>query len=840
MLSSLVAAYYRCTLERPWVAIAVVTVLLLAAATQVRHFHLDASAESLMLETSEDMRYYRELRARYGSDDFLIVTYSPEAELFSDGTLARLVALRDELAAMERVASVTSILDVPLLDSPRVTFAEVQSGIRTLLDEDTDRDLARQEFRTSPLYRDLLMNQGADTTALLVAMKRDDEAQGLLQRRAELRAMGSLDGAKAAELEHVSTAYARIHARLQDEMAADVAEARAILAGYRDDARIHLGGVPMIAVDMIDFVAGDIRTFGIGVALFIVVLLAVAFRQLRWVVVPSVVCAGVALGMVGFLGAMAWPVTVVSSNFISLVLILTLSLIVHLVVQQRELHMNNPQASSRELMRDTVRNKIKPSFFTAITTVVAFGSMLFAEIRPIMDFGLMMVCAVIFGFVLTFVLFPALVAPLRPGPVPRPGKDVTANVIQGLARFTEARGRLVGALFAVIAVFGVSGVFHLSVENRFIDYFKPSTEIYQGMELIDRELGGTTPLDVVLDASDAYLAFEEEEDDWVDDWDDDWDDLGGDDMLANGDTVDDDSPMGGFWFNSFQLQELEEIRAYLDGLPETGKILSVATSMQLITHLNEGRPLEGLELAVLHRQLPSDLREILFTPYMSSDGNQMRFDIRIIDSAPNLERNELLRQIRTDLLEKFDLAPEQVNLSGMLVLYNGVMQSLLRSQYITMFVVFGAMMIMFGLLFRSIPMAVIGPLPTLVAAVSVLGLMGWVGIPLDIMTMTIAAITIGIGVHDTIHYTDRFSREVKQGADYTQAMHASHGSVGRAMFYTTVIVVAGFSILTLSNFMPTIYFGLLTGASMIFALLSNLMLLPLLLQRLRPFHGPAA
>ena len=837
MFSSLIATYYWCTLERPWVAIGVVALLLLGAATQLHHFHLDASAESLVLEDSEEMRYYRELRARYGSDDYLIVAYAPEGELFGDATLSRLMVLRDELAAVERVESVRSILDVPLLDSPRVTFSEVQRGVRTLADEDTDPELAREEFRTSPLYRDLLMNSDADTTALLVALARDDEAHALLTRRDELRALQAerrLEADEAEELAEVTEAYARANAEQQAQLADDIAEIRSILAGHRDDARIHLGGVPMIAVDMIDFVRGDIRTFGIGVALFIVALLAIAFRQLRWVLVPSVVCAGVALGMVGFLGFMAWPVTVVSSNFISLVLILTLSLIVHLVVRHRELHMIDPQASAVHLMRGTVESKFKPSFYTAITTVVAFGSMLFAEIRPIMDFGLMMVCAVIFAFVLTFVLFPALLAPFSTGPVPRPRADVTAHIINGLGRLTERRGLAVGGVFVAVAVAGVTGVSQLTVENRFIDYFKSSTEIHQGMALIDRELGGTTPLDVVLDASDEFLAYEDEDDDWDDDWDDDLDDL-----YLDYDEQEQNGPMGGYWFTSFQLETLEGIRAYLDGLPETGKILSVATSMQLMTHLNEGEPLDDLSLAIMYNRLPDDLREILFEPYMSDDGHQMRFDIRVIDSDPNLERDALLRQIRTELTERFELAPEQVNLSGMLVLYNGVMQSLLNSQYTTMSVVFAAMMVMFGLLFRSLKMAVIGPLPTLVAAVSVLGLMGWVGIPLDIMTMTIAAITIGIGVHDTIHYTDRFSKEVAGGADYARAMHASHTSVGRAMFYTTVIVVAGFSILTLSNFMPTIYFGLLTGVSMIFALLSNLTLLPLLLQRLRPFATAA-
>ncbi len=840
MQALLLRLYHHCTLERPWIGIVLVVLLLGAAATQFRHFQLDASAESLVLEGDDAMHYYREIRARYGSDDFLIVTWTPSQELFADATLARLSGLREDLLALPAVASVLSILDVPLLDSPRVGFSEVRAGTRTLLDEDTDRDLAREEFRTSPLYADLLMNRSADTTALILFLERDEEAHALLSRRDELRMLqvrDGLDEAQARELRQVSERYRVVNAQLQEVLGSVIADVRAVLDRHRDSVRIHLGGVPMIAVDMIEFVRGDIRNFGIGVALFIVILLAVSFQRLRWVVVPSVICGSVVAGMVGFLGFMAWPVTVVSSNFISLVLILTLSLIVHLVVRQRELHLSAPTASAPELMRQTLSSKFKPSLFTALTTMVAFASMLFADIRPVMDFGLMMVCAVAFALVLTFVLFPALVVPWPVGPVPRARLDVTSRVSGGVARVVKTRAPIVYGVFAVVTVASIFGIGRLTVENRFIDYFKPSTEIYQGMVLIDQQLGGTTPLDVVLDATREFLDFEVAEaasngDDGLPD--EDFDYL---DDLDYGYDAEQGGPIGGFWFTSYQLETVDQIQSYLDSLPETGKILSLAVSMRLITMLNGGEALDGFALALMYDRLPDDLRELLFDPYMSEDGHQIRFDIRVVDSDPNLSRDALLAQIRSDLIERFDLLPEQVTLSGMLVLYNNVMQSLVSSMYLTMFLVFAAMMVMFAALFRSWKMAVVGPAPTLVAAVAVLGAMGLAGLPLDIMTMTIAAITIGIGVHDTIHYTHRFEQEIREGRDYLEATDVTHLHVGRAMIYTTVIIVGGFSILTLSNFMPTIYFGVLTGVAMVFALLSNLLLLPLMLQRMRPF-GP--
>ncbi len=843
MMARVSGLYHQCTLERPWIAIALVALLLAVAATQFRHFQLDASAESLLLEGDEAMHYYREIRARYGSDDFLIVTWTPSQDLFADATLLRLQGLRDELVALPSVVSVLSILDVPLLDSPRQSFSDVQAGTRTLLEETTDRQLAREEFRTSPLYADLLMNQSAGTAALILFLERDEEAHALLSRRDELRilqARDALDDEERAELLQVSERYLAVNAQLQAELARVIAEVRAVLERHRDFADIHLGGVPMIAVDMIEFVRGDIRSFGVAVAVFIIVLLAISFGRLRWVVVPSLICGAVVAGMVGFLGFMGWPVTVVSSNFISLVLILTLSLIVHLVVRQRELHVNAPDASARELMRQTLSSKFKPSLFTALTTMVAFASMMFADIRPVMDFGLMMVCAVLLALLLTFVMFPALVVPWPAGPVPRSRRDATAWITGGLTRVVRRRASFVWLVFAGVTAVSVLGAGRLTVENRFIDYFKPSTEIRQGMLLIDRQLGGTTPLDVVLDPTREFLDFEvgDAGADGGGALDDDADYL---DDLDYGYDEEPDGPIGGYWFTSYQLETVDEIQTYLDSLPETGKILSLAVSMRVITMLNGGEPLDGFALAVMYDRLPDELRELLFSPYMSEDGNQIRFAIRVIDSAPNLSRDALMTQIRSDLIERFDLLPEQVSLSGMLVLYNNVMQSLVSSMYLTMFVVFAAMMAMFAVLFRSWKMALVGPAPTLVAAIAVLGAMGLVGLPLDIMTMTIAAITIGIGVHDTIHYTHRFETEIREGRDYLEATQLTHLHVGRAMIYTSVIIIGGFSVLTLSNFMPTIYFGVLTGVAMLFALLSNLTLLPLMLQRLRPFAaGPGS
>ncbi len=872
MLDTLRTLYYRITMDRPAIIWLLAALFIAASAWFAQDFKLDASADALILENDADLKYYRGIRARYGSDDFLVVTYSPKADLFSDETLADLRALSDELSALERVESVTSILTVPLVDSPRMSLSEIQKGIRTLESEDTDRELARREFSESPLYRNLLTSPDADTTALLVYFKHDEHYQSLLKRRSELREKeftGQITEEERQELEQVVSEFKQYTAQLQNQQQEDIAAVRAILDRYRDRADIHLGGIPMITSDMIDFIRSDIKVFGIGVSLFLITLLAVSFKRPRWVLVPMFICLVTVVGMVGYLGLVEWKVTVVSSNFISLLLIITLSLTVHLVVRHQELHAEEPNSEQYYMVKETVRSKVAPSFYTALTTMVAFGSLIISGIRPVIDFGWMMVFGVGLAFVLTFLLFPAATVLL---PVHKPifrQHDATATITRALANLIERNSNATLLVYAVLVAMSIIGIGRLTVENRFIDYFKESTEIHQGMVLIDKKLGGTTPLDVVLDPTQEFLAslhsgdspqeeatqepaasgtdqtadeapkdqtVAEEDDPYAGELDGDiLDDEFADDEFSGDAGISGDS----YWFNTFALEEVDRIHAYLESLPETGKVLSLSTSMSMMTTLNDGKPLDNMTLSVMYKRLPDDVKQTLFTPYMSEDGNQVRFSIRVIDSDPNLLRDALLKKIRHDLIHKLGLEEQQVHLSGMLVLYNNVLQSLFKSQILTLSVVFLAIMFMLLILFHSWKLALIGTIPTIVAAGLILGLMGWLGIPLDIMTITIAAITIGIGVDDTIHYVHRFKEELDVDGNYWAAVHRSHGTVGRALYYTSVIITLGFSILMLSNFIPSIYFGILTGIAMVVALIANLTLLPLLIVKFRPMGDGA-
>ncbi len=827
--------YGRTILARPLLSLLLVALLCAALVSYIDRFRLDASADTLVLENDEALAYYRSIKAIYGSDDSLIVTYSPKAELFSDAVLDDLKQLRDQLGQIERVKSVTSLLDVPLIESPPQTLSDVAEEVITLEHPRVDRALAQQEFLHSPLYRDLLISEDGRTTALQVMFKRDETWHRLLKARNELRVLRlerKLTDEEKVALEQAEKAFDAYSASLNEQQERDIAMVRAIMDEHRDGATLYLGGVPMIAADSIDFVRHDLMTFGLGVFGFLVLILAIIFGRPRWIVMAMFTCAVSGATMMGLLGMLDWPVTVVSSNFISLLLILTLSLIVHLIVRYRELLHIMPDADQQTLLRETVRSKFVPSLYTTLTTMVAFGSLLVSGIRPVIDFGWMMVFGLTIAMVLAFTLFPAAIALLK-REKPAHENTVTVAITRHIAAANERYGSAIMLVFALLAVWSVVGISTLTVENRFIDYYKKSTEIYQGMSLLDRELGGTTPMDVIIDAPASFFAQPEEEAAAP---------LSEEDALFADELFADEEGDAGltgssYWFNAFSFKQVEAIHDYLDGLDESGKVLSLATTLRMLQKLDENILHDNFALSVLYKRLPESLKEALIAPYMSADGNQLRFSIRVFESDPNLKREELIQKIRHDLTSELGLAEEQVHVSGMVVLYNNMLQSLFRSQILTIGVVFVAIMGMFALLFRNVYLATLAILPNLFSAAIVMGLMGWMGIPLDMMTITIAAIVIGIAVDDTIHYVHRIREEFELDRDYVAAARRSHNTIGRAMYYTSVTITLGFSILALSNFIPTIYFGLLTGFSMVAAMVANLTLLPLLLMRFKPL-GP--
>ena len=811
----------------PFITILVILTFLGFFSYNIQYFELDASSDSLLLQDDEDLRYYRNIKARYGDDEFLVVTISPKIDLFDEKTINLLTNLKKDLSKLDQIESVVSILDVPLLKSPPKSLAEIADSAPTFLSPETDKELAKIELTTSNLYRNLIISEDSKTTAMLLNIRLNVELESLIDKRDALRAKrldSDLSVMELKELDRLTSEVKSLRKDERNETATMVSDVRSVLDQYKSSAEIFLGGVPMITVDMIDYIQNDIQLFGLLILMFLVIALLVIFKNPQWMIVSMVCCLIGLMIMTGVLGYMSWPVTVVSANFVALLLIFSLSITVHLTVRYRELVKLFPEENHSSLIVMTMRDKLEPCLFTTITTMVGFGSLLIAGIRPVIDFGWMMLISMGVIFILVFNLFPALLS-LFSKIDHQVKEDKTHKLTNAFANLVIQKPTQILILFTIVFAISISGITKLTAENQFIKAFKEDTEIFQGLSVIDSQLGGTTPLDIIIEADPDFFNVEDDEniieDDFFDEAffeDDDGEyDIGGD----------------SYWYNSYRLKTIEAVHDYLESLNEAGKVISFDTTMDVLQTLNDGDEMDTFFLSVLYKKVPDDVKEALFDPYLSEDGNQLRISFRVYESYPDLQRGELLKKIKRDLTSELGLKESQVKLTGMLVLYNNVLESLITSQILTIGFVFAAIMIMFLFLFRSIKFAVIAVIPSIIASSSVLGLMGLMNIPLDIMTITIAAICIGIGVDHSIHYVHRFREEILDSSHADVAIKNAHNSTGQAIYYTSVIIILGFSILAFSNFIPTIYFGLFTAFAMLLALFANLTLLPVLLMKLR-------
>ena len=802
---------------------------------QARYLEIDASAETLLLEDDKDLAFTRKVNERYGSSDFLVLTYSPKGDLLADNTLNSLRKLSAELLALDRVESVDSILNVPLLESPPKPVSELIKNVPTLESPGIDKALAKKEFLNSPIYRDNLVSPDFKTTALLINLHDDPLYRELLQQRNSLRKKEkeqSLSSVEQLELEKVLRDFKNHRDKMRLIEHNNISKVRAIADNYRGEAKIFLGGASMVADDLITFIRSDLQVFGSAVFVFLMLTLWVIFRQLRWILLPLITCSFSVVTTSGFLGLFGWEVTVISSNFISIQLIITMAITIHLIVRYRELARLNPEMDQRQLILDSTIFMARPCTFAVLTTVVGFASLVLSGILPVMNFGWMMSAGIGVSLFLTFLIFPVLLMQM-PKAMPNTSFESRFALTKIFADITERHGKSI--LFISVAAFiiSIAGAARLNVENSFIDYFKESTEIYQGMKLIDQQLGGTTPLDLIVNLEQSEDEFQQTEQDSnaeveVEDEEE---------FDAFEEEFEESAGEAQYWFTAEKMARIEKIHDYLNGLEQTGKVLSLGTMLKIGKTLNSGKPLDNFMLALLYNELPERFRKIIMDPYVSVENNEARFYVRIRDSEPNLRRNELLKQIQFDLKDKLDIPEGKWQLANLLVLYNNMLQSLFKSQILTLGVVIVAFLIMFIFLFRSITIALIAIFPNVLSIGVVLGFMGWMGIPLDMMTITIAAISVGIAVDNTIHYIHRFKHEFTIDRNYLAAMHRSHESIGYAMYYTSITIIIGFSILVLSKFIPSIYFGLLTGLAMLIALVAALTLLPQLLIVLKPL-GP--
>ena len=793
---------------------------LIFSISNLGNFKLDASSDSLVLESDDDLKYYREVNSDYSSSDFLIVIFDPYEDLFSKKTISQVREMVTVFENIEGVESVLSYLDAPLLFSPKMSMSELVDNLRTLEDEGADKDLAREEFKNSPLYTELLTDKDASYTAMQLILASNDKYDQAINKRYEILDLMNSDKYSPAihdpALEAINEEIKLMNAKASIERDNLIVDTRNAMNEFRDAGDIYLGGTAMIASDMIGFIKSDLQYFALGVLIMFVVTLSIIFKKVRWVTMPLVSSALIALFVIGFLGWMDWRVTVVSSNFISLLLIISISLTIHLIVRYQELFETHSSATKQELVAMTLTQMLKPCFYTALTTIIAFASLGVSEIKPVIDFGKMMVAGIFFAFLFSFILFPIFML-LFTSDKGRESRDFSKGVTVIFSSITDKLGNYISLIAIALFFISIYGINQLTVENRFIDYFKPSTEIYKGMDLLDTKLGGTAPLDIVINAPRDWNDSLEVDESFDDDF-----------------GFEDEGSQDGYWWNTISLERLENIHDYIDSLPEIGKVLSVASGIKVARELKDGEPLSELDLALVKNMLPQDIKENLLSSYISEDENQVRISARVIESAEGLNRNELLNEISNNLQNEFSLEQDQFRLTGLAVLYNNMLQSLFDSQIGTIVIVFTIIFLMFLILFRSLYLSIIGIIPNLLAASVVLGTMGLFSIPLDIMTITVAAISVGMAVDNTIHYIHRFKKEFAISGNYKNSMHNSHRTIGRAMFYTSLTIILGFLVFATSNFNPSVYFGFFVSLAMVMALLGALTLLPQLILYFKP------
>ncbi|MBD1150533.1 MMPL family transporter [Pelagibacterales bacterium SAG-MED29] len=813
--------YKKLVIDFPKFTLALIVVLLSFSVFHAKNFNLDASSDALLLEGDPDLKYLRKVNETYGSKDFLVLTYAPVSSFVEKETILNLQLLKSKIEKLTWVDSVITVIDVPLLKSTDEGLMERLKNYKTLSHPEIDRKRGFDEIINSPIYKNYVISEDGKTSGIVVYLKKDERLAEYIKVKDKYFNQSIETGLSKKEkinYKKFLNEYEEYKNLYNIRNHQNIAEIRDVISKYGENAKIHLGGIPMIANDMMSYIKSDIVVFGIGVFIFIILTLWFIFRNFKWVVMPLLGCATSVIIMIGLLGLIGWKVTVISSNFIALMLILNMAMNIHVTVRFLQLKKEFPQLTKEEAVFEASKKMMLPILYTVLTTICAFLSLVFSGIKPIIDFGWMMTLGLIVSLLVTFLLLPSLLN-LFSSNNEMDLKDTEKSLItSALGSFAKNNKILIFGSTLLVVIFSIIGIFKLEVENSFINYFDKETEIYKGMKKIDDDLGGTTPLNIILKFPVKKKETKKENDEF-DEWEE--------ENEANEDKAK-------YWFTRDKMDKIIKVHDYVESLPEIGKVLSFGSILRVAEDLNN-KELQSLEIAVLYSKIPESIKKEIVTPYISVEEDEARISLRIKDSLENLRRNDLIEKINSDLNTKLGLEKDEYKLAGVLILFNNLLQSLFKSQILTLGIVMLGIFLMFLVLFRNIVLASIGVVPNFIAAFFILGIIGLLGIPLDMMTITIAAITIGIAVDNSIHYIYRFKEEFKKINNYNKTLDRCHSTVGIAILNTSITIVFGFSILVLSNFIPTIYFGVFTGIAMLLAMISVLTLLPKLLLVYKPF-----
>ena len=718
-------------------------------------FRFDASSETLVLEDDLSYELYEEMNDRFSSSEFLVVALIDQ-DIFSNQGLINLRKLEAKLEDVINVSNVISILDAPLFEQPKLSLVKSATNDKYLLVDDLNLISAKQELIESPLFNQLIINNLGTAVAMQI----------------------NLDDAEDYDI--------------------TVKQIRDIL---KEDKNFesYLAGPAMIVSDTIAYIKNDVLTFGFLTFVVFFVLLIVFFRDFWSAFVIMSNASLVIYITICLLGYFDWPISIVSSNFLTLLFISSVAVSVHMIVKLKE------GKTKKFSYEESLAKIFIPCLYTALTTMVGFLSLILSNIQPVIDFGKMMAVGVIINLLISFVFIPALIG-LR-GIAESAEFSLSKIYYKYLYLNTKNLFKNFGVplifLFLPIFIYLSTG---LKVENKFIDYFDESTEIHQGMKFIDEELGGTTPIDIVFTLPEEEIFIDE-------------DDL----FFSEG------SETSQYWWRQKNMRLLKSIQSDLNQFPELGKDLSIVNGVLLAEKLNDFNEMGDLELAfVKNSLLTNDKAKDVLNSYISPDDRSARITFRIIDSYKDINRNDLLMKIDSYLANKLKDTNVEYQLSGLGVLYNNLLQSLFGSQITSLTFVFGAIFLMLLILFRSLLTSLIVIFVPLVAVGFVFSFMSLFSIPLDIMTITIASISVGMSVDYAIHIAWRFREEQK--ISRSSAEINTINSSGQAVLITAMTVIVGFLVFIFSNFNPTVLFGLLSAVAIFVSAALALRLIPIFLE----------
>ena len=770
---------------------------------------VDASAESLLLENDKDLKAFRELSRHYKSDNFLLLAFKPADENpFSNKNLKKLENLQKDLQSVFLVQRILSIINAPLLQSSNKDLKELIKDIPNIQSSGVDKNKAKEEITNSPFYQNNIISKDGKLTGLIIYLKTDEIYNDLVQKRDLAQDESEKNKFRLKLKKHQDEQKILVNQNLE--------QIKNIIKKYEsDNDKFFLSGVSVIADDMITYVKSDLLFYGILLVLLLGFGLYYFFRSFYFVFLALFICFISLSAASGLFALLNFQITVISSNYVALVLIISLSVVVHLITHFINTRLKFPRSSIKKVVLQTLLAKANPSFFAIFTTMIGFFSLIFSNIEPIIKLGIMMSIGIALALVFAYVFLASILVLKEPKKIQR--KDFNLKFLSTCANISLNRKKRLFIYFlccfsVLLALFGIS---KLRVENSFVNYFKESSDIKKGLLVIDEKLGGTLPLEVVLKFQKPEISHSSDE------FENEFE------SLATKDT---------YWFDSKKTRIAKKTHEFLENKEFVGSVLSLNSLLRLGKSINDGKDLDDFALAFLNENLPSEFKQDLLASFVSIENDELRFSMRIVDSNPKLRRNEFLLELKNELNELLKDENVSVQVSGIMLLYNNMLQSLFSSQFDTLVFVVLSIFVLFVIVFKSFKFALIAILANLIPLSLVFALMGILKIPLDLMSITIAAIAIGIGVDDALHYIHHFKKEIK-AKSLEQAIINSHLNIGSALYYTSITIVLGFSVMLSSNFIPTIYFGVLTIFVMLLLLLGSLFLLPsFLFTSLKPFQ----